>query len=200
MLMSLLTPILCTAAFNANGPKTQAEAQPSSHLPGFFEVQGRVGGQYNTSSRFRSIYGNWSPVYQIEVSSGNWNGLYGWLNGGWTGSDGHTRGLHTKTEVSIVPLSAGLKYAFYKNRYAFLYIGAGAALSHLYLHNHSDDVTRYTKQWHWGAVAKSGARFFLPAGTFIELFVDYNYLPFSIHSDTVNVGGLLIGASFGWGL
>ena len=163
-----------------------------------FEIQARVGGQYNISSNFRSIYQTWSPVYQLELSSGNIKGVYGWLNGGWTGCNGHTTQFDSKTKVSIVPLSAGLKYAFYENKYMFFYVGAGASYTHLFVHDYSP-FHSYSKQWHWGCVAKSGIRFFMPAGTFSELFIDYNYLPFSFNH-SIDVGGLLIGLSFGWSL
>jgi hypothetical protein len=131
----------------------------------------------------------------VELSAGNWQGVYGWLSGGWMGAEGHTAALHSKTTVSVVPLGAGLKYAFCEMKYAFLYVGAGAALTYVHTHNSSPYVCPHTHEWRWGVMARSGARLLLPLGMFSEVFFDYNYLPIT----SADVGGLLLGASFGWG-
>lgn len=176
-----------------------------SPIPPLFELQARLAGQYNIDSTVRNIYGDWTPVYQLEASSGTWHNLYGWFNVGLSNKSGHTPLFNTKTTYLLVPLALGFKYAFWVKNDFFYYIGFGANLSYLHTNDRSDYVPRSNAKWGGGCTAKSGIRF-TPSQKrkcFWEFFVDYSYLPFNFSSEptlerpSVDMGGLIIGIGFG---
>jgi hypothetical protein len=199
---SLLCSLLCiTSLFAKEQPSTTPP--PRVPLPSLFELQGRLGGQYNIDQTTRDIYGSWSPLFQIEAASGTWKNIYGWFNVGWSHRAGNTTLLHTPTTYDLVPLALGFKYAIPVS-HCFFYLGAGANLSYLHTNDSSPYVPRHTSKWDWGCTFKSGVRFPLPQEkVFLELFVDYSYLPFHFSSQStlekpsVDMGGLFIGIGLG---
>ena len=193
----------------ASGQKTDPspdaeKSNPLSPLPSCFELQARIGGQYNIDETNRDIYGNWVPVYQLEASSGTWRHLYGWFNVGWSNNSGNTELLDTKTKYFLIPLAAGLKCAFPFSDRFFFYLGLGANYTYLHIHDFSSSVPSHTVKWNWRCTAKSGLRIALPSKRiFFEIVADYSYLPFRFSSSpdlqrpSIDMGGLLLGISFG---
>ncbi len=173
-----------------------------------WEVEVRGAGVYPSSKRFRKIYSDWAPEVQLEVARKVWgDSLYAWANVSYLWRNGHSEPLHNKTNVSLVPISIGLKYLFPLTCDLNAYLGGGAAYSFLYVRDHSEFVRKRTTRRDWGGVIKSGLQYNLCNGFFIDFFADYLFQHFSkphrdeshrnVETNSVNLNSLHLGLGLG---
>lgn len=168
-----------------------------------WDAEVRVAAFRPTSRRFREIYGQWGAEFQVEASKLICGPYYGWFNVGWYPKDGHSIGLHDKTRIDLVPIRFGAKYMFCLTPKLNGYVGLGATLTYLSIHDHSHTI-RHTTRWGAGGIVKTGLRYAIMQCLFVDLFADYSYEPFSFNSKhhikrkDADVGGLMLGAGLGY--
>ncbi len=127
--------------------------------------------------------------------------LLAWVNVGWTPECGNTKEWGYQTKLNLVPLSAGLEYAY--NIYPCLdvYVGAGVAYSWLMLKNFDGFDTHHRQRSNVGGVAKSGFRYQIWNNFFIDVFADYYYTKFNdLSTDWQSIEGNFSGFFVGGGL
>lgn len=154
----------------------------SSKTPLAILVEAKAGYFYPTNSRFRKIYHQGGGIYGFEVSCQAWKGLYGWASGNYFTQSGHSFGQRSHTDITLVPLAAGLKYLFTINAILDLYIGAGILTTYLHMHDHSHFVIQSVSKWGVGGIWKAGAILNVYKRLFIDIFADYSYMHIPFHN------------------
>lgn len=110
------------------------------------------------------------------------------------------------TRLWILPLSIGGKYHFFVNPCLSIYLGAGAAVTFLNIHNSSSFSKHHAAEARLGAVLKSGIHYDYGDYTFFDFFVDYfyqrinishAYRHFRIDSGHLDLSGPKIGLGLG---
>lgn len=171
-----------------------------------WEGELRVSGYHPTSEKFRRIYDEWIPQYQLEGSGEldeNWKV---WGNVAWLQKRGESEGLHNKTTLHLIPLSLGVKRVFCCNDLFSLYLGAGVSYAFLHIHDDSHYVIKHTSKRAWGAIFKSGIYVPISECFYLNLFTDYLYQPFHfshhhgsprVERHSINAGGWSVGLGVG---
>ena len=164
------------------------------------ETEFRVAYFYPSSQRFRDIYSGARIDYEIETTQRLLCNFYAWANVSWFPNSGHSLGEHHYTTIDLVPVSFGLKYLICLPCCTKLYIGAGPAYYFLNTHDHSSCacIERYRNERGWGGAFKSQLDWFFCGCNYLDLFVDYLYLPLNTNRDSADqVGGLKVGLGIG---
>jgi len=157
----------------------------------------RAGAFLTTSHRFREVYGNATPFYELQASTP----LCGtcldfWANFDWIQKRGSSVSLHDSTRIAIGNVSLGLAYT-YCLYLGEVYLGIGPSFSRVWIHNKSACVREKVSKFAYGAVVKSGYKYCFCNGLFLDLFMDYLYQPMHFKHRNDNVGGFKIGAGIG---
>lgn len=148
------------------------------------------------SQRFRNIYGDVGPSYQIEASTKLCNCLDGWANIDWFTKNGKSIGCKQSTRINIANLSFGIKYPFCICEKYTAYFGAGPSLGGVWLKNDSLCTSKHPSKWAFGVVLKSGINYSITQCIYLNVFVDYLFQP--VHFDSnVDIGGLKTGLGIG---
>lgn len=164
----------------------------------------RCAGVYPASKRFRQIYNNVEPEFQVEISGHIYKKIIGWANLGYLWDSGHSIPLKEKTDLDFFTITFGLKYEVDICSNTKIYVGGGAAYGHLKVKNHSDFVRKHFNRNAWGGVTKTGINYFLSKDLYLDIFVDYLFLNVSKkhdlarnHAVSVNLNGLRAGVGIG---
>ncbi len=155
----------------------------------------RYAGLYPTSNLFRHLYGN-SSSWQLEVDQPMPFNLSVWSNLDYLSRGGEEKTCSVKTNVKILNLSLGLKYWLNYNDSTGFYIGLGPTLAKTQIKNKGHCFDEHDTRLSVGAILKTGVTYFFYKNMFLDIFVDYLYLPvhFKKHS---NVGGFKPGVGLG---
>lgn len=156
------------------------------------------------SSRLRAIYGNAWFDFGMEGSYALRKSILAFLTAEYTFAFGNTLGGNDPTEISLFPLSFGLKAA-YRYKCFEPYIGLGPKFFFVWIDNDSLNLMQKENFSTVGGVAKFGTYFFPTSRTALSLFLDYSFawkkFPCSdicgITRNNLDLSNLLIGASFG---
>lgn len=153
--------------------------------------------KFNPSdSLFCQIYGHSQTSYEVEFGHQLTPQYELWLNAGLVSKEGKTHFLGDSTHCYSYNISGGGKYLLPYNSNTFFYVGLGASVAHLHLHNNSDYVRRSVYKNSLGVVFKSGMYWLHLEPLVVDLFVDYLYQP--IHFEqTRQLGGLKMGVGLG---
>lgn len=150
---------------------------------------------FPSAKRLREIYCDVGTSYQIETSFryGCWNI---WENLDWFSKHGKPVGCHGSTRANIINLSIGIKYPYSFCECFTAYVGIGPSLSRIWIKNRTQCFHEKISKVAIGGVLKTGLYYCIAENLFLDLFVDYLYLP--IHFNTwVNVGGVKTGIGIG---
>lgn len=121
----------------------------------------------------------------------------GWGNAGYTYKKGHSPFHHT-AHLSLVPVSAGLKYTFCSHQIR-PYLGIGPCYTFVHFKNYSPLTRDKIYKNRWGFAAKSGIYFGLPRHWLLDLFVDYYYQKVSfLRAKEVDLSGFRAGIGLGY--
>lgn len=165
------------------------------HLQGYDSlIEFRGSGFYHTSHRFRSIYGDWNPDYQIEIARDIPCNFQVWLNGDWE-REKTTIEHCGSTRFRNLNISLGLRYIFARCCRLNPYIGLGPSFGFFKLENTTCCKNEKVKCLATGLVVKSGIYYRLSNRIFLDGFVDYLYQPTNFH---VDIGGVKIGGGIGF--
>lgn len=152
-----------------------------------------------TSKPFRKIYGDVGVSYGVEASA--CMGCFdGWINFDWFQEHGRS---HTEpgckgdsTKIEIANLSFGVKLPYLVCDSFAPYLGIGPSVSKVYLKNKSHCFHEKVSKWAVGGIAKFGVHYYFCDCMFLDLFVDYLFLPVYFHK-RVDIGGFKTGAGIG---
>lgn len=161
----------------------------------------RAGYFYPTSGLLRKIYRTGGAEGELELSRTFCINYQVWGNVNLYTKTGHSRGLHDKTRITIVPISCGLKYIFdFKPCPLYRpYVGIGPSYSLIHIRNDSSFVKKRTNKHGFGFVVKSGIYFDLSCDFVLDLFADYYYQKIHFHSSgTKDIGGVRTGLGIGY--
>lgn len=151
---------------------------------------------FHVSDRFREIYGNVDPSYQVEASTPIYECMDVWANFDWFSAKGRSEGLRNPTRVSIANIGVGVKFPYQFCECFTAYAGIGPSLSRIWLKNKSSCVHERTSKLAFGGLLKTGVYYFITSCVFLDVFVDYLYQP--VHFEThVDIGGLKVGGGIG---
>lgn len=157
----------------------------------------RVAGFCPSASKFKRIFGDAMPAYQVEVSIPFCNGFDGWANfdGVWRSNQ---RGDCCNSRVQILNGSFGLKFSWpYCDQFSF-YLGLGPSFGSISLHNrsfcHREHVTKFVA----GGLFKSGVQICVQDRYFVDLFVDYLCESARFRKNSAYIGGFKPGIGLGF--
>lgn len=163
----------------------------------------RVSYFYPTHHRFRKIYGE-GGLYSAEFSMQAWRELYPFASVGYFHKSGRSIGFHNRTDITIVPISLGLKY-IYPMDCISPYLGLGVLGGYVHTHDHGSTVRSKISRWGIGGIAKGGFLAYVTCDLFLDFFVDYGYLPVDYHhhqagvfSHDANISFISTGAGLGY--
>lgn len=160
-------------------------------------IQIRTDAFFHSSNRFREIYGNVNPSYQLEVSRKIKNAFETWVNFDWFSKHGSSIGFSDPTKASIANISFGIKFPYLINQYFKVYTGFGPSFSKIWLNNRSQCSHEKLSKSAFGIVLKFGSCYFITRRIFLDLFVDYLYQPVQFDTD-VDIGGVKTGIGLGF--
>lgn len=162
-------------------------------------VEFRAAAFFNSSHRFKEIYGNVSPSYQLEANT-TFCGCYGaFFNADWVHQNGRSKGCEERTKINIANFSFGLK-AFLPFYCDFTgYVGIGPVIGSFHIKNHvrNSCVKSNNSKCAVGGVFKLGILYAIKCNLFLDVFVDYLYQPVH-YSSHINLGGVKLGAGLGY--
>lgn len=163
---------------------TDAEATFSGELRG--------AATFPTNNKFRHIFGDVIPSYQIELGWTFWKTYGLFLNVDELyrkGSLDHCG----KSSLNILTASFGPKYIYPLNTNTDLYTGIGVSVAWSQIDNKKATKAYNTSV---GFCLKNGAYYYFSEQFFLDLFVDYGYQPaFRNH---INIGGFKTGVGVGY--
>lgn len=161
----------------------------------------RAAGFYPSSSRFKDIYDEVGMCYEIEATTKIHPHVNGWFNFDWYSKNGRTSGLQDPTKVTIDNISFGIRLPYKISDKFVPYIGIGPSFARVRLKNKSPCPNfsvsdEHVKKWATGGVLKTGIYCNLRSDLFLNIFMDYLYLP--VHfEDRIDAGGLKAGIGIG---
>lgn len=161
-------------------------------------IEIRCAAFFPASNLFRKIYCEVGTDYQVEASRRIYRHIEAWANAAWFSAHGQSLGLHNDTNVNIGNISLGVKYLHNISENFDIYAGIGASVARLHLKNCGHGSDESVSKYSFGGVAKSGVRAYLYKNIFLDLFVDYAYLPTHLKRN-VNIGGVKAGLGVGFG-
>jgi len=156
------------------------------------------------SSRLRDIYGEAWFDFGIEGNFALSNYFLGWLGLDYTFNYGETLCGNDPTQISIFPLSLGLKAATRYNRIQ-PYIGVGPKFFWVWIENDSTVLIQKVNFFTVGGVAKIGSHFFIRDTFAFSIFADYSFAKKKFSSnpnsniirDNLDLSNVMVGASLG---
>ena len=171
-----------------------------------FQVRGAY--FYPSSDLFRKVFPVGGAEFQIELDKDlGFNflgcGFEAWANFDWFSKNGHTDPLGDRTHIRLLPLNIGIKYIHDLTPCLHFYGGFGVCYTWLRIENDSILLPRVIEKQNWGGVSKGGVQYDITCNTFIDLFMDYFYQPFSFpdfntaDGTSRNLGGYKVGAGLG---
>lgn len=148
------------------------------------------------SGRFREIYGDVTPNYQIEAGFTFRDCYQVWVNFDWIYKRGHSHSLHDSTTLNIGNLSIGLSLLHHFSKSFTAYAGLGPSFGRINVHNTFTHIHRNETKYPVGLAVKSGLLYHFNCRYFVDIFVDYLYQPTSFKTK-VDIGGLKTGIGIG---
>lgn len=145
---------------------------------------------------FRQIYGDVSATYGLEASTNLQENLDGWVNFDWLPKHGRSVGLKDPTQIRIANVSLGVKWIYPCTEQYKAYIGIGASFSNVWLKNKSMFFHERLSRIAVGGIIKSGVLYLINECIFLNVFLDYLYLP-SPYKRPVDIGGFKAGLGLG---
>lgn len=165
----------------------------------YSEAEFRVAYFYPTSERFREICPGARIDYSLEGTFyvSRHLGAFGSVT--WLPKSGHSLGEHHRTQINLVPFTAGLRYRYCFNRFMAVRFGVGAAYYLLATDDYSNCtcIRKNTFHQNVGAVVKVDWQLRFCRCTYADLFVDYLYLPLNVSNGCTQVGGFNVGVGVG---
>lgn len=168
-------------------------------------VEGRVAYYRPSNKRFRKIYQNGGPDYQIEVTRRLCNDWLGWLNVSWFNQSGHSLGRRHHTRIDFIPVGLGIKRNIYLTRKVLCYVGGGLNFSFIRIKDHYSYVKRHDHRESLGGVIKLGLNYQLTNCFYVGIFADYliqrfNYKGFKhgAYRRNINADGFKFGGNIGY--
>ncbi len=179
-----------------------------------------------TSVEFKAAYFRPSNDFVKEIYSNGWvdygfefskmittdNNLAIWGGVNWYRTKGHAACCgdiivsKSKTSISVVPFSLGLKYFMPVPQVynANLYLGAGISTAFVRIKDDSEFVkAKLSKNGAFGWVLKSGIQYFFRNNVFIDVFADYVFQEVNFkrgNGNVANFSASLDGLKLGVGL
>jgi hypothetical protein len=197
-LKKLLIILMCCIVQSTHARNIIAELKGACFLP--------------TDCLFKKIYHKASGLYGAEISvqlreDCRW---YGFASVDYMHKKGHSIGLHSPTEVKLMPLAVGLKYVVPSYRRCFdWYVGLGFEVVRVSTTDYSSCALLKESQWAYGGIAKAGMYYYLPHNYVLDIFVNYSYAKTRLKNNKymrvacveqtrANVSGALIGIGLGY--
>lgn len=171
---------------------------------------------YPTSHKFRSIFGDGNVNYQLNTTFPVYYGKNVWVQGIdiWFAVDyfhknGHTKPLHDRTSISIVPITIGLKYFFPalgKVAPVNFYLGSGLKYFFVHTHDNNPYVKRILNVNGAGGVFETGFTTTFVKHLVLDVFASYSIKKFdapSVHNAAVkaksfDVSNVNVGLGLGY--
>ena len=164
-------------------------------------IEGKAAYFRPTASVTRDIYGSFG-LYSLEALYSPWCDLYFWGSVGFATSSGKSTVDKSKTTLTYVPISAGLKYLFQINSFR-PYFGAGPLAAYLHTKDDSPFVVKKREKWGVGAIVKAGLIYDISRHFFLDAFVEYSFMGIDFSRMSITLGqaadisGLAAGGAIG---
>lgn len=157
--------------------------------------------------RFNHIYGA-NGIYGLELTMQAWKNLYAYQSTNFYYTGGHSFGadMDSATNILLIPLSAGLKYA-YPVSIVELWFGGGLLTTYMHIDDESAFVSpSIVNRWGIGGIIKGGILIHATQHFFVDIFADYSFMNISYNNSdhgalvthTAHLSGASVGGSFGW--
>ena len=141
---------------------------------------------------FREIYGP-GLMGGGEIEAGLVKNINIWLEFNYLKKTGKLSITNEKTSLQIIPILLGIKYNFIFNKIIHPYIGLGGGC---FFYNEANPIGKVEKN-NFAWIAKTGAIIYLNRLFFIDTLLEYSSCHVNPAGIEVNLGGLMMGVSFG---
>lgn len=158
------------------------------------------------SKTFREVFHNGGVDFALETTIPVFRGLQIWGEVDYFSRRGKMVGIDRSAQITLVPITLGLKYIYSFNRYYGIYGGAGAKYYFVELVNRMYPIYRTTHRRGCGGVIEVGNLICLFKHLVIDIFASCSFksfhglgnLPPSATSVKINVGGWNVGGGIGY--
>lgn len=173
-------------------------------------VEFRVSYFLPSSSVLRRVCDQGGVDYQLTGTVPVYQGSLFWarcFNFWWAVDYFHTSGRvhHVKTDVTLVPLTAGMKYIYARGSFR-PYVGAGMKYYFVNVHNHGSHLIKKVYKNGMGGVMEGGALWLVNKHLSFNLFTSYSFRNFgapstsqpNVEPEGMQVGGWNFGGGIGY--
>ena len=148
-----------------------------------------------TSQRFTDVYGDVGVTVGVEASAGFCECYSGWVDLDFF-QKSKSHGECCKSRIDIYNSSLGVNYCMPLCSGVETYVGIGPSFSRVKIKNHFCCGKERLSKFAVGGTIKTGVCFNFCDPVYINVFVDYLYLPVHFHH-TVDCGGIKAGIGLG---
>lgn len=198
VLGNLLLTLCLLGNFHLNateGEEINNSSPLSSWINRDYFIEYRMAAFVPRSTRFRNIYCEAGCSYQIEAATAIYRCFYGWINFDWFSKHGHSS-LYESTRISLANTSFGIKSLYTFDDHFTGYVGIGACIANVKIHNKLIHGHEQISKAAYGGVFKSGVYYSLSSRFYVDAFFDYLYQPVKFNASR-DVGGLKLGMGLG---
>lgn len=162
----------------------------------YCDIEFRAAAFFPQEDRFRNLYGDTLPCYQLAVSMNTCSFLELWSSVDYIpGNATFDHCEHNNSKLSLTTWAIGLQWPFYIFRNGKLYFGLGPTIAYTFVRNSfrcHEEASRLT----FGGIGRAGFCYVFPFGVVVDIFADYVYQPIDFEKID-NVGGLRTGLGIG---
>ncbi len=171
-----------------------------------FYIEALPGYYYPMEKRFREVYGEGGFNGQADLGYFFYERMAVFLRGGAFYGTGRSTALDNKTSIILANVTLGLKYVVPLFKHFNYYLGAGARMFFLRIHNDSNFVQGKVFKNKVGGAVVTGFLIY-PSNKipiFLDIFLDYSFYKFkfssspSIERNNLDVNGPTVGIGLGY--
>lgn len=161
-----------------------------------YSFETRYAAFFPTSQEFRDTCSFFGSCYEVEASRQLFDCYEGWINFDWFNKKGKENKQKEATRVRIGNISCGLKFSYAFNEVYTIYAGVGPSFARAWTKTRSPLEDKTRSKIAVGAVGKVGLDYYLAKNVYIDVFVDYLYLPVHIKK-LDDASGVKVGLALG---
>jgi opacity protein-like surface antigen len=170
--------VLVLAAGGAFGGAFSVQVKASYFLPG--------------DSYFKSIYGN-APTFGVKIGLDVWKGLGVWVDAEYLARSGKTTVTAETTDLTLIPITGGIRYAFSLGKNILPYLGAGVGY---FLYEEKNAIANVSKG-DIGYVGLAGVMIKFGRTVFVDIQGSYSTCKVNPAGVEAELGGVKAGLGLG---
>jgi hypothetical protein len=167
-------------------------------------AEGKAAYYYPIDKNFRHIYeGN--GIYGAELTAILNECVWLWGSVDYFTDQGEKIPHQSRTRITLVPISFGIKFGFPIAGNCKFYIGGGLSRIKVEINDHSPFLRKHSEYWDWGGVGKAGFLLPLCKDLYADIFTNFSFQQKrfkernrGIYKHRSDMHGLIFGVGLGW--